>query len=140
MLETAVLKFVGYGVALCLIPFLGWLGKKHIQTQERWREGIERDLDQMKRDFQYDLKDVKDLYHKEHEDCNRQNQILDNRLVRIETSAVTETQMMKVVREIEDSMEEKFNKSFEKLENSIDKIDEKLESSIDKIIEKLNNR
>lgn len=105
MIEWAMLlKGVAWFMGLVFLPFAGWLGGKYLKTQDSKFGEHEAKI----------------------ETLSRRNQDLSERLIKVEANAVTKGELLDLLRRLEDSIEDRFNKSFERLEVTLNKIIDKL--------------
>lgn len=106
----AFLKGVGWLFVFALVPVAGWIAKKFFSDQDKRfvNVGTELGVALDKIDRQKD-KTIE----------------LSERLVKLEANSVTKTELIELLRKLEDSIEARFDRSFNKLEASLNKLLEK---------------
>lgn len=105
MIEWAVVfKWLGGFLVVVFLPFMSWLSTKFLKNQDEKFTEHDRKI----------------------ETLARRNQDLSERLVKIEANAVSKGELLELLRRLEDSIEDRFNKSFERLETTLNKIIDKL--------------
>lgn len=101
---SLLLKGLAWFIGVCFLPLAGWLGGKYLKAQDDRFKEQDNELMALK----------------------NKSQELSERMVRLEANSVSRIELLDLLRKLEDSIEERFDRSFNRLEATLNKIIEKI--------------